>query len=110
MIVRENVPPPQQVLNGLGRWLEAALGWKPANEGNVLARPCQTDTVSCAICALNTITHNVFGDQLWQQNNASVHRISWLLEFNKYDRLHPSVKSVGGFEFLSAMVNVVTLT
>lgn len=104
MIDQENTSPPRQILNGLGRWLEATLGWKPANEGNILARPHQTDTISCSVCALNTIAHNVFGDKLWHQNTASVHRVTWLLEFDKYKHLHTSVEPVSVFEFLLVVV------
>lgn len=108
MIAQENATPPQQVLNGLGKWLEAAFGWKPVNEGNILSRSYQTDTVSCAVCALNTITHNVFGDKLWEQRNALVHRVSWLLMFDEHERLHTSGEPVGVFEFASVMANVLT--
>ena len=32
---------------------------------------------------MSTIAHGIFGDPLWQQCNASVHRIDWFLEFGK---------------------------
>ncbi|KAF9780748.1 hypothetical protein BJ322DRAFT_1011530 [Thelephora terrestris] len=99
MVVHRNVPPPQEALNGLGQWLEATLGWKPANEGNILERPHQTDTVSCSVCTLNTIAHNIFGDPLWEQRNAAVHRVSWLLEFEKYERLDVPVEPVSVSRF-----------
>lgn len=103
----ENIPPPSRVWTGLGRWLEATLDWRLANEGNILARPYQTDTVSCAVCTLNTITHNVFGDKLWQQSDASVHRLSWLVEFNKYKYLRTSIEPVSPFWFLFVMISTL---
>jgi hypothetical protein len=106
MILREDTPPPQQVLNGVGRWLEVTFGWKPANEGNILARPHQSDTVNCAICALNTIAHNIFRDQLWQQHSASIHRVSWLLEFDKHKRLYPFVEPVSAPKFQSTGIDM----
>lgn len=94
MVKKENTPPPRQVLVGLRKWLEAAFGWKPASEGNILPRPHQTDTISCSICTLSTIAHNVFGDSLWEQPNASLHRILWLLKFNECGCLGDSAEPV----------------
>ena len=53
------------------------------NIGNVLQRPRQPDTYSCAICTMSTIGHGIFGDPLWTHQDASVHRIRWLLTLSE---------------------------
>ena len=96
------------MLNGLGKWLEEVFDWKPVNEGNILARSRQMDTISCAVCVLNTIAHNIFGDQLWEQSNASGHRVSWLPTFDKHMRLCAPGEAVSLPNFGSAMADALT--
>lgn len=97
MIKPNKASPPQEVLSGLRRWLGVSFGWKPANEGNILARPHQTNTVSCAVCAVNTIAHNIFGDGLWKQRDAAVHQVSWILKFYNHKCLDFSAESASVF-------------
>ena len=97
MVKQNKGYPLREVLSGLQKWLDVAFGWKLANEGNVLARPYQTDTVSCPVCAMNTITHNIFGDELWEQCDAAVHRVSWILKFYEYKHLEFSAEPVSVF-------------
>jgi len=52
---------------------------------------------SCSICAMSTIAHGVFGDPLWQQPNASAHRIKWLLELNNHEVSDISVRPASEF-------------
>ena len=99
MIKHNKASPPQKLLSGLRIWLGAIFGWKPASEGNVLARPYQTDTISCSVCAVNTIAHNVFGDELWEQHDAAVRRVSWILKFYQYRHLNFSTEPVSVFSF-----------
>lgn len=106
MVKQGDVPPPPEVLTGLKRWLTAAFGWGPISEGNVLVRPHQTDSVSCSICSLNTIAHNVFGDKIWKQCDAPVLQASWLLKFAHYKRLKDPNKPVGVPECSLTLRNV----
>jgi len=96
MVVSEATPPPDEVLKGLRKWFDKRFGWKVMNVGNVLERPRQTDTYSCSICAMSTIAHGIFGDPLWQQPDASTHRICWLLKLCEYEELHTSGEPVCG--------------
>jgi hypothetical protein len=96
MVISGATPPPDEVLKGLRKWLDKRFGWKVMNLGNVLERPHQTDTYSCSICTMSTIAHGIFGDPLWQQRNASVHRIHWLLKLGKYEGLYTSQEPVCG--------------
>ena len=96
MVVSEATPPPDEVLKGLRKWFDKRFGWKVMNVGNILERPRQTDTYSCSICAMSTIAHGIFGDPLWQQPNASTHRIRWLLKLCEYEELHTSGEPVCG--------------
>jgi hypothetical protein len=94
MVASTLVTPPGKVLKGLQKWCNEWFGWKLTNMGNTLERPHQTDTHSCSICAMSTIAHGIFGDPLWQQRSASMHRVAWLLELNKHEELHISVGPV----------------
>lgn len=96
MVISGVAPSPDEVLKGLRKWLDNQFGWKVMNLGNVLKRPRQTDTYSCSVCAMSTITHGIFGDPLWQQPNASIHRIHWLLELKKYEELYTRREPVCG--------------
>ena len=98
MVVSGVAPPPGEVLKGLRRWLDEQFGWKVINLGNVLKRPHQTDTHSCSICAISTISHGVFGDPLWRQPNASTHRIHWLLKLGEHE-LSPPIESIRGTNY-----------
>lgn len=84
MVASGTTPPPSEALKGLRKWFDNQFGRKLMNMGNILKRPHQTDTHSCAICAMSTIAHGVLGDPLWIQRDASVHRIRWLLELDEY--------------------------
>lgn len=94
----------RNVSGGLRKWLEVAFGWKLVNEGNILTRPYQTDTVSCSVCAMNTIAHNVFGDKLWEQHDAAVYRVSWILKFYEHKRLDFSAEPVS---VLSVVIDIL---
>ena len=94
MVMSGVAPPPDEVLKGLRKWFNERFGWKLMNMGNTLKRPHQTDTYSCSICAMSTIAHGVFGDTLWQQHNASTHRIGWLLEIRKHNEFDDPVEPV----------------
>ncbi|KAF9784786.1 hypothetical protein BJ322DRAFT_1196341 [Thelephora terrestris] len=76
-------PPPDEVLKGLRKWFNQQFSSKLMNIGNVLQRPRQPDTYSCAICTMSTIGHGIFGDPLWTHQDASVHRIRWLLTLSE---------------------------
>jgi hypothetical protein len=80
-------PPPDEVLKGLRKWFDKEFGQKLMNSGNILERPQQIDTYSCSICAMSTIAHGIFEDQLWTQPNAQTHRIRWFLELDKFEQL-----------------------
>lgn len=79
--------PPAEALKGLRRWFQEQFGWKLLDVGNTLERPFQPDSYSCAICAMNTISHGIFNDPLWTSREASVHRIRWLLKLNEHEGL-----------------------
>ena len=84
MVTSGTTPPPGEALKGLRKWFNKQFGQKLMNMGNILKRPHQTDTHSCAICAMSTIAHGVLGDPLWIQCDASAHRIHWFLKLDEY--------------------------
>lgn len=98
MVISGAAPFPSEVLKGLQKWCDKRFGWKLMNMGNTLERPHQTDTNSCSICAMSTIAHGIFGDPLWQQCNASAHRINWLLELSEHEESHVSAGPVSGLD------------
>ena len=104
MVMSGVAPLPDAVLMGLRKWFNERFGWKLMNMGNTLRRPHQTDTTSCSICAMSTITHGIFGDPLWQQCDASTHRINWLLELSKHEELDISVGPVSKFNWYGPCV------
>lgn len=79
--------PPGEVLKGLREWFRKRFKRKLMNMGNTLKCPRQTDTYSCSICTMSTIAHGIFKDPLWQQRNASTHRIHWFLTLGEHKEL-----------------------
>lgn len=94
MAVSDSTPPPDDILKGLRKWFKKQFGQKLMNMGNILKRPHQTDTYSCAICAMSTIAHGILGDPLWRQRDAPMHRINWFLELSRCEELCSSGGSV----------------
>jgi len=95
MVLSDSAPFPRDALVGLRKWLNETFGWNVTNVGNVLKRPHQTDPYSCAICAMSTIAHGIFGDPLWRQRDASAHRIRWFIKLGEGGKLDVPRAPVG---------------
>lgn len=48
-------------------------------QGNTLTRGIQKDCVSCIPISMNTISHGVFGDPLWDESSKFVDRATWFV-------------------------------
>ncbi|KAG2110401.1 uncharacterized protein F5147DRAFT_652010 [Suillus discolor] len=66
----------------LQQWLTACFNGPFKDQGNTLPHTIQQDSVSCRLFALNTITHNVFGDPLSILNPASTQAL-WFKQITR---------------------------
>jgi len=66
-----------KLLRALQEWLRKAFGSTFRDEGNVLAHGFQEDGVSCGVCTINTIAHNIFGDLIFTPKTRRSLRISY---------------------------------
>ncbi|KAL0562918.1 hypothetical protein V5O48_019160, partial [Marasmius crinis-equi] len=71
------MPPPTLVMNTIQKWLKARYKKTFGFEGNQLPHGDQEDAISCIPCTVNTISHGVFGDQIWTHELRFVDRFRW---------------------------------
>jgi hypothetical protein len=83
-------PAPPHVVEGFNIWFEKEFGTVLAVLGNLLERPMQNDGNSCSICTMSTISHGLFGDCLWNQPDADIHRVKWFIDLvNEFEEPSP---------------------
>jgi hypothetical protein len=70
-------------VRNLQRWLHDGVGISCVNNGDCLEHGIQTDWFSCGIIVPNTISHKVFGDNIWIPRRAVGDRIDWFLKLAK---------------------------
>ncbi|KAH7905193.1 hypothetical protein BJ138DRAFT_1130617 [Hygrophoropsis aurantiaca] len=56
---------PTNMIRATQNWLKSEFGSPFRDEGDTLTHGVQTDSFSCGICVVNTLAHNLFGDQLF---------------------------------------------
>ncbi|KAH9835199.1 uncharacterized protein C8Q71DRAFT_858853 [Rhodofomes roseus] len=76
-----DMPAPDAEIEVIQHWLRVRFAWLRFKDlGNSLAHGRQHDKNQCGMCAVNTITHAVFGDKLWEKSRSCLERLLW---FNK---------------------------
>jgi hypothetical protein len=82
----------QAAPDGLEKCLKAFLGFfSPQIEFSALqALHCahQTDSYSCGVIAVNTLKHNIFGDELWSESHRESLRIAEFLDILEISESH----------------------
>ncbi|KAM5533373.1 hypothetical protein V8D89_012923 [Ganoderma adspersum] len=71
------LPKPQKVLEKILWWLSSRFSGQFRVVGRKLESGEQIDSYSCGICAMNAISHSIFGDILWTDSRKAVYRARW---------------------------------
>ncbi|KAF5391500.1 hypothetical protein D9757_002470 [Collybiopsis confluens] len=83
----ESFSAPTGFLLELRKWFKHAFGRDVSIGGDKLQHARQDDTYSCGVCAVNTIAHAVFGDELWLPQMKVFHRVQWFLSIREHKGL-----------------------
>ena len=86
-------------MRNVQNWLQFGVGIKCTNRGDCLEHGNQDDWFSCGMLLPNTISHAVFGDDIWVQHDAALDRIRWFLKLqvctSAAEGVSPQVSSTG---------------
>lgn len=65
-------------------WLEANFDEPFNDDGCTMDYGVQQDGISCAITTANMISHEIFGDPLWNVSRAVDERVQWFNRLAKW--------------------------
>ncbi|KAI0688683.1 hypothetical protein C8T65DRAFT_700472 [Cerioporus squamosus] len=71
------IPSPKEILERTRWWASKRFTGKFKVIGHKLSIGRQLDGYSCGICAINAMTHDIFGDALWSDEKKALHRVRW---------------------------------
>ncbi|KAH7903096.1 hypothetical protein BJ138DRAFT_1197369 [Hygrophoropsis aurantiaca] len=75
-----SAPKPTKVIQAALDWLKKNFDVPFHNNGPVLPHGIQLDQNSCGLCVVNTISHNLFGDELFTHGKRKLFRINLFTE------------------------------
>ncbi|KAJ7915715.1 hypothetical protein B0H13DRAFT_2324107 [Mycena leptocephala] len=68
---------PQEIINKTLWWLKGRFNKHFKCMGDTLPCGCQNDAISCGVIAVNTMSHNILGDDVWTLSRKLQDRINW---------------------------------
>ncbi|KAG1781443.1 hypothetical protein EV702DRAFT_1041961 [Suillus placidus] len=92
----------------LQQWLTTHFKGPVKDKGNTLPHTIQQDSVSCKLFALNTITHNVFGDPISIPNPASTQALWFKQIAHPYIHKPPQQNTTASTSMVAAPPPLVT--
>ena len=78
------LPKPTKFVQQLQWWLTKRFGSRFREDNTAMACARQDDFHSCGIISINTITHHVFGDALWEPSSKVSERVQWFNTISEY--------------------------
>ena len=77
-------PQPKKMINGIKKWASYHLPHVRLKFTQDLPCATQTDAFSCSVISINTLKHNLFGDERWTEKTREKIRIQEFLDILEY--------------------------